>query len=54
MLSLVDALSCFASVDWRVFQGSKISHARRLGHFIREITLKNEFLSQFLPDRKVL
>ena len=44
----------FASVDWRVFQYSKIGHARRLGYFTREITLKNECLSQFLPDRKVL
>jgi len=25
-----------------------------LGYFTREITLKNEYLSQFLPDRKVL
>ena len=29
-------------------------HARRLGHFTREITLNNKYLSQFLPDRKVL
>ena len=41
-------------MDWRVFQYSKIGHARRLGYFTREITLKNEYLSQFLPDRKVL
>jgi len=25
-----------------------------LGHFTREITLNNEYLSQFLPDSKVL
>jgi len=53
-LFLFDTLSWFASVDWRVFQYSKIGHARRLGYFTREITLKNEYLSQFLPDRKVL
>jgi len=29
-------------------------HAWRLGHFKRDITLNNEYLSQFLPDRKVL
>ena len=51
---LFDTLSWFASVDWRVFQYSKIGHARRLGYFTREITLKNEFPSQLLPDRKVL
>ena len=32
----------------------KFGHARRLGHFTREITLNNAYLSQFLPDRKVL
>jgi len=53
-LFLFDTLSCFASVDWRVFQCSKIGHARRLVYFTREITLKNEYLSQFWPDRKVL
>jgi len=46
-------MSCLASVDWRVFQNSKMGHARRLVHFTRDITLKNEYLSQFLLDRKV-
>jgi len=32
----------------------KFGHARRLGHLTRELTLNNEFLSQFLQDRKVL
>jgi len=32
----------------------KIGHARRLGLFTRQITLNDEYLSQFLPDRKVL
>ena len=53
-IHLFHGLSWFASVDWRVFQYSKIGHARRLGYFTREIRLKNEYLSQFLPDRKVL
>jgi len=53
-MGFVSHMSCFASVDWRFFQYSKIGHARRLGYFTREITLKNEYLSQFLPDRKVL
>jgi len=37
-----------------VLNCSKICHARRLGHFTREITLFDEYLSQFLPDCKVL
>ena len=37
-----------------VLNCSKICHARRLGHFTREVTLNNEYFSQFLPDRKVL
>jgi len=32
----------------------KFGHAWRLGDFIREITLNDEYLSQFLPERKVL
>jgi len=32
----------------------KFGHARRLGRFNREITLTDEYLSQFLPELKVL
>ena len=48
-----DTLSCLASVGWRLKMCSKIQ-SRSKGHFTREITLNNEYLSQFLPDRKVL
>jgi len=45
------ALSCFSSVGRNV---RKFGHARRLGNFTREITPNDKYLSQFLPDRKVL
>jgi hypothetical protein len=48
-----DTLSCFASVGLRIFKCSKIGHARRMGNFTREITLNDEYLSQFLSDSKV-
>jgi len=32
----------------------KLGHARRLRRFNREITPNDEYLSKFLPDRKVL
>jgi len=47
-------LDTFASVGSRVLKCSKIDHARRMGNFTREITLNNEYLSQFLSDCKVL
>jgi len=54
VLIFFDTLSCFASVGFESLECSKIGHARRLGHFTREITLDDEYLSQFLPDRKVV
>jgi hypothetical protein len=36
------------------WSAEKFGHARRLGHFTCEITLNDAYLSQFLPDRKVL
>jgi len=49
----LDTLSCFAIVGWRVLKCSKIGHARRLGHFTREIALNDDYLSQILPVHKV-
>jgi len=41
-------------VGLRILKCSKIGQARRWGSLTREITLNDEFLSQSLPDRKVL
>jgi len=49
-----DTLSCFTSVGLRVLKCSKIGHARRMGNLNSEITLNDEYLSQFLSDCKVL
>ena len=54
VLIFIDTLSCFASVGLRVLKCSKIGRARRMGNFTREITLNDEYLSQFLSDCKVL
>jgi len=53
-LVFFDTLSCFASVRFRVLNCSKKFHARRIGNFTSEITLNDEYLSQFLSDSKVL
>jgi len=42
-----DTSSCLASVGLRVLKCSKIGHARRMGNFIREIKLNDEYFSQF-------
>ena len=57
-ISVIFVVRFFCFTHCRVFPVwvgcSKIGHARRLGHFTREITLHDEYLSQVLPELKVL
>ena len=50
VLIFFDTSSCFASACLKALKCSKIGHARRMGNFTREITLNDEYLSQFLSD----